>query len=549
MAAAVRLVILSFLAVSLGAACFSVAAQVAGTDDALPSFAELEAAGAVIGEVRIDTQDIFDLDDPSENSTFYRLANQLHIRTRSSVIRRALLFRSGERVSWRVIEETERVLRANDFLYDVSIRPVAYRDGIVDIVVRTRDTWTLQPGVSFSRGGGSNSSGVSLTEKNLFGTGVTVGFARSSTVDRTGKDYEISHNQVFGGWTAFNLRWADYSDGSSHSISLVRPFYALDARWALGASANQVDRIDAIYSNDVILSQFRHQQKSSEVFGGWSDGLVEGWVQRYSVGVGYTEDVYAEDPSRIPPPELPPNQTLAYPFIRYEVIEDKYVRVMNRNKIARPEFFAMGLNARVQLGRAATSFGSTQNLWLYWGSVSKGFAAVGGGDLVAGVALSGQYGDGHGERQIYGATARYFRPHGQRGLFYASGALDAIRNPLPTDQLLLGGDSGLRGYPMRYQSGDQRALFSVEERVYTDWYPFQLIRVGAAVFFDVGRAWGGPYENLANPGWLRDVGLGLRLLNARSSSGNVLHLDIAFPLDAEESIKKVQFLVKTSVTF
>ena len=534
------------------AICFSCIPAIADDSvhvSAVPSIAELEAAGAVIGEVRIVTHDIFDEDNPKENSALYRLANQLHIKTRPSVIRRSLLFRSGERVSLRVIEETERVLRANDFLYDVSIRPTAYRDGIVDIEVRTRDTWTLQPGVSFSRGGGSNSSGVSLTEKNLFGTGVTVGFARSSTVDRTGKDYEISHNQVFGGWTAFNLHWADYSDGSSHSISLVRPFYALDARWALGASAAQFDRIDSIYSNDTILSQFRHQQKSSETFGGWSDGLVEGWVQRYSVGVGYTEDVYADDPTRIPPAELPPDQTLAYPFIRYEVIEDRYVRVMNRDKIARPEFFAMGFNARVQLGYASTSFGSTQDLWLYWGSVSKGFASVGGGDLLTGASLSGQYGDGRGQRQAYSAKARYYRPHGQRGLFYAAGALDAIRNPLPTDQLLLGGDNGLRGYPMRYQSGDQRALFSVEERVYTDWYPFQLIRVGAAVFFDVGRAWGGPYENLANPGWLRDVGFGLRLLNARSSSGNVLHLDIAFPLDADASIKNVQYLVKTSVTF
>jgi len=549
MAAAARLVILPFLAVLVSVASLSVAAQGAGADGAMPSFAQLEAAGAVIGEIRINAQNIFDLDDPKESAWFYRLANQLHIGTRPSVIRRALLFRSGERVSWRVIEETERVLRANDFLYDVSIRPTAYRDGIVDIEVRTRDTWTLQPGASFSRGGGSNSSGVSVQEKNLFGTGVAVGFAKTSTVDRTGKEYEIAHNQVFGGWTTFNLHWADYSDGSSHSISLVRPFYSLDARWALGASAAQFDRIDSIYSNDTILSQFRHQQKSSEIFGGWSDGLVEGWAQRYSIGVGYTEDVYADDPTRIPPAELPPDQTLAYPFIRYEVIEDRYVRVMNRDKIARPEFFAMGFNARVQLGYASTSFGSTQDLWLYWGSVSKGFASVGGGDLLAGVTLSGQYGDGHGQRQAYGASARYYRPHGQRGLFYAAGALDAIRNPLPTDQLLLGGDNGLRGYPMRYQSGDQRALFSVEERVYTDWYPFQLIRVGAAVFFDVGRAWGGPYENLANPGWLRDVGFGLRLLNARSSSGNVLHLDVAFPIDADASIKKVQFLVKTSVTF
>ena len=32
----------------------------------------------------------------------------------------------------------------------------------------------------------------------------------------------------------------------------------------------------------------------------------------------------------------------------------------------------------------------------------------------------------------------------------------------------LGGDTGLRGYPLRYQNGNQRALFTVEERLYTN---------------------------------------------------------------------------------
>jgi hemolysin activation/secretion protein len=114
---------------------------------------------------------------------------------------------------------------------------------------------------------------------------------------------------------------------------------------------------------------------------------------------------------------------------------------------------------------------------------------------------------------------------------------------------LLGGDNGLRGYPLRYQSGNQRALLTLEERVYTDWYLFRLIRVGGAVFFDTGRAWGGPFENLTNPGWLSDLGVGLRLLNDRTSSSNVVHVDLAFPLDPDPNIKKVQFLVKTYLTF
>src|SRR3954463_11980622 len=97
-----------------------------------PSFAELEAQGAVIGVVRIDTRDIFDLDDPKENNAFFRFANRMHATTRPSVIARDVLFKPGDRVSVKIIDETERLLRSNPYLHEVQILPVNYRDGVVD---------------------------------------------------------------------------------------------------------------------------------------------------------------------------------------------------------------------------------------------------------------------------------------------------------------------------------------------------------------------------------------------------------------------------------
>src|SRR6266516_6486260 len=78
----------------------------------MPSLEEMEAAGAVIGEIRILPQNIFDLADPSENYLLYRLANILHIVTREKPVRDTLLFKSGEKLSVRLIEESERQLRA-----------------------------------------------------------------------------------------------------------------------------------------------------------------------------------------------------------------------------------------------------------------------------------------------------------------------------------------------------------------------------------------------------------------------------------------------------
>jgi hypothetical protein len=102
---------------------------------------------------------------------------------------------------------------------------------------------------------------------------------------------------------------------------------------------------------------------------------------------------------------------------------------------------------------------------------------------------------------------------------------------------------------LRYQSGDRRALFTIEERAYTDWYLFRLVRVGGAVFYDRGRAWGGVNQNIVNGGWLSDVGAGLRLALDRAAFGNVLHADVAVPLERVPGIKAVQFIVKTQVSF
>jgi len=124
-----------------------------------------------------------------------------------------------------------------------------------------------------------------------------------------------------------------------------------------------------------------------------------------------------------------------------------------------------------------------------------------------------------------------------------------VSNPDVPGPLTIGGDNGLRGYPLRYQAGERRVLFTAEARAYTDWYPFRLFRVGGAVFYDTGRAWKGENQNTVNGGWLKDVGFGLRLLSARSSKGNVLHADFAFPLDRTSDIKSMQFLVTSRVSF
>ena len=92
-------------------------------------------------------------------------------------------------------------------------------------------------------------------------------------------------------------------------------------------------------------------------------------------------------------------------------------------------------------------------------------------------------------------------------------------------------------------------LFTVEQRYFTDWYPFRLFRIGGAIFADVGRVWGDNVVDEYRHGWLRDVGFGLRFASTRTGFRKMVHLDIAFPLDGDSSIDDVQILLESKRTF
>ena len=515
----------------------------------LPTFAELEAAGAWIGEIRVVADNIFDPKNPNEGKSFYRVANALHIQTRIWVIERQLLFKTGDRVSVHAIEETERLLRSNRTLYDVSIAPTAFHDGVVDVVVKTRDTWSLQPGASASRSGGSNRTNIGLTETNLLGTGIQVGVNRFSTPDRSGVLYQAIDPHAFDGWTTVNYALSQNSDGESRTASITRPFYALDTRWAAGITAFKGDQIDSLFENGSTQAQFRDHQETADGFAGWSAGLVDGWTQRYSIGLSYQKHAYNTEADRPPPDNLPPDQTLVAPYLRYEIVQDRYEKYKNLSLIERPEYIVMGIHSSVQVGRSLAALGSSQQLWLYTASLSDGYRTQGGGILLASVSSGGQTGYGPLDKQASGASLTFYSRPDSRSLLYFNLSGDILRDATSATQLVLGGDTGLRGYPRNYQSGDNRVVTNVEGRRYTDWYPFQLFRVGGAVFYDLGRAWGGASANTENAGWLSDVGFGLRFLSARTAFGNVLHVDVAFPLNHDPNIKSVQFLVQTQTTF
>ncbi|MFQ5348900.1 MAG: hypothetical protein ACE5EG_00495 [Thermoanaerobaculia bacterium] len=509
----------------------------------MPEDAVLEADKAQIGRVILRIGDVFDEDDPEENKRVFRFVNSLHIKTRARVIREDLLFGEGDAYDRRLLDESERILRTRDYLYDAEIEPVGYADGEVDVEVRTRDVWTLTGGVGFGRAGGENDVTVSLRDENFLGTGKELGVKHVSGVDRTTSEVVFREDTLLGTRVKTELSLSFNSDGGRYLLNLWKPFYALNARRTARLTILDEERIDPQFERGEKVSELGHKIEFYEAYWGLSTGLRDGSAHRWTFGVTHDRDRFFAVGGTADTTPIPPERSFSRPWIDYEWIQDRFVEMKDLEKIARTEDINLGTRVRARLGWASTAFGATDDLAVISFSASRGFRPGKRMLLFSDNALGAR--TGSEQFDSVGASSRfrfYWRNWGQHTLF-AELQGDLVDNLDPERQLTIGGDSGLRGYPLRFEEGNRRVLFSVEQRFFTGWEIFKLANVGAAVFFDAGRAW---FNNQQNDlGVLKDVGLGLRLSPSRSSGKSIVHFDVAFPLDGDDTIDSVQWLVTT----
>jgi outer membrane protein assembly factor BamA len=529
--------------------------QSASTETLQPAAAraELERVGATIRAINIATDNVFDPNNPKEDKRLYRLANNVHINTHADVIANALLFQVGDAFETRLLEESARSLRAVGFLADVTIEPSDYDPATnsVEIDVRVRDSWTLAADLKFRHSGGASEWGAGLEDGNLLGMGKELKVSYRSFVDRDEMFFGYVDPNLLGTRARLDAVYTDASDGYRHQLGIERPFYALDTRWSLGTSLHDEERIDKMYDLGEEVDRFHHSLRSATLQGGWSRGLIESRAQRWLLGFTTEEDHFEPAPEASQPPLLlPPDRKLVYPWFGWQLVEDDYREMSQLNDMGRTEDISLGLNLFFSIGFAKESFGSDRDATLFRASAQSGWELGGPGRMLlldAGGSTRNEN-DGLHNSQMY-MSARYFQRNLDKHLLSVSLNALATNNLDPEQQVLLGGDNGLRGYPLRYQAGEQRAVLTIEERFFTEWYPWRLVRVGYALFADAGQVRGHDPRAAPSLGMLYDVGIGLRLSSPRASGHSIVHVDLAFPLNGDPSIDKVQLVIETKGSF
>ena len=512
----------------------------------MPADADLQRRGARIGRVFVEVDEVFE--EGSALAAPYRMVNGLHVATHRDTVLQQLLFQTGDPYDPRLIAESERLLRSQRYLNEAEIKPVGYDENLVDVLVRVHDVWTLSPGVSFGRKGGENSTRFEFEDTNFLGRGKQATIARSSNVDRSAWRLAYVDPNLLGSRWKLATAYSTLSDGKDTRFSLEQPFYALDTRWSAGLEAFETTNTLSRYSLGEVVERLDMEERYFGLEGGLSSGLRNGHVNRVIGGLRYDAHRFSERADE-PAVTLPEDRVLAYPWIGLESIEDEFVSTRNLDQIGRTEDLYLGRQARIELGFAPSAFGSTQDALVLAGALQAGRDLGNERYWINALNLGGRWEEGRIANGRLGMTSRYYHRHSMDRVSFASLATELTSNLDAEEQLLHGGDNGLRGFPLRYQSGTASALLTLEERFYTRWQPLKLVNVGAAVFVDAGRTWGRNDHAEKPAGWLGDVGFGLRLGSARSGLGNVLHIDVAFPVNGPKDIDSVQLLIETRAAF
>ncbi|MCR8922531.1 hypothetical protein NO559_07085 [Dasania sp. GY-MA-18] len=507
-----------------------------------------------VKHITINNRPIFEEDDKA--IWLHYLANNLHIKTQPHIIENHLSFEKGDTISLDDVEESERLLRQLDYLRDANVRfeKDCNHQPNGNINVTTWDHWTLYPKINFSRSGGENKYSYGLKDDNLLGLGIQGNFRYFADKDRTGYGIKVDAPITYIKHSELSLAAFDNDDGYRYGIAWRKPFYTLNTTDSYYFDNDHSKQDLHIDQNGDDENVFIAKRKFFETGYGWSQGKVDGWTRRWTLGLTASDESFApimdsNDVSLA----VPNDRHYIYPWLQYQVIEDDFEVISDVHFIHEKEDHHLGWRRFIRLGFEADNDDSDKD---YAGhlraSISKGMLV--GKHLWFGSA-SGTVDFGVAEDDYYKASAgfEYFYNWTPANKLYVKTEITLSGNNYIDQPITLGGNREdddnsfgfspaaqptVRGYPSQYQHGNNRWQTTVEARHYPSIELYRLVRVAWVGFIDAGRASG--TENIVSnneqSGTLASIGFGLRLASIRSSGQNVIHIDIAKPLTTGDNV-------------
>lgn len=445
------------------------------------------------------------------------------------MIARILPLRAGDKIQVSDLEEAERVLRSHRYLRDAKITYEVTDSEEINLTIMTWENWTLFPTVDLNRQGGETEYGYGIKDDNLLGLGIAANMAYFSEKERSGYTLSLSSDAISDQHLRAAINLADNTDGEQVQIKVDKPFYRLDDRHTAGIHLNSHQQEIYIDANEKLVNYFDSDRQFAEVFFGYSTGKTDTGIYRWIGGI--THDKYNFNPL-LTTSFLPENRDLTYPWLAFEYQQDYFVETRNLRLLEKTEDVQLGWYHYLRFGINFEK--NYRDKALIWQLYTSYFGVFSDKHWYRyGLSGKGVYSNKDTNNAYYSVFYEHFYRINDYRTWYFKGRYRIAENPYIDQPLYLGGESGLRGYPLEYQHGNKQWLLNLEKRFYPKLNIAQLVDVGFVGFIDVGRNYGETYYPNQEEGALASVGLGLRFFLTRSSGKNVININFSQPINSD----------------
>jgi hypothetical protein len=495
-------------------------------------------------------------DESEEGIVFlHRWANAIHIDTKIMTLENeATFFLNKCNKNFADMAELERHLRSRRYLRDAK---VTADEGVENITINTWDNWSLMPTVSFGRKGGINTYSFGIKERNLLGLGIDTEIESYRNTQRSGYKVLATIPLFQKQNTDVKLRFADNDDGQQHSLFVNKSFAAFHTKTAYRLGFNEESRNDTLFQNGQDQSIYAHDISYKEANYAWLDFNNDSRLLRYRIGITQDKDTFSalsiEESNALTSPPLttipPESRDLLYPWLAFEYIEKDFRKLTNVHLITQIEDFNHGWQLNSRLGIANGN--KEDSAWTLWNlQVKKGFNIHNNALLLLDLALANDIYQDRDSRLLVKVTAEYFYQLNKTWGFYLSNANVVSKNQYLDQPVTMGGNTGLRGFPLQYQHGQNSIKATSEIRYYPEINLFKLFDLAGVAFVDAGRTYGQSTVKNIEEGWLGSAGVGLRLHSPHSGGNHpIIHIDFAFPQSDNPNIDTFEIRIQAKKSF
>ncbi len=472
----------------------------------------LNYSGKRIRKIVVQRLNVFgtDIDNPSLKSTdnIENLLNKTHYNTNENIIRKNLLFSVGDTISPLTLSDNERLLRQLSYIQDARIIIVPVSDTEADIIVLTRDVYSLGGSYSYR---GLKKGTVSVFEKNILGSGheLSIDVPFDNTLPKSpglGVRYIIDNI----GKTFFNLNLF-YLNGlgkETYGFGLSRNLISSTTKYAGGISVRQMYTTEDL---DTLAVPEPLKYNLQDYWLARSFLINKESVSRIIIGARYTNNNVFDRPFILP--------DSYYYLQKYRLLLgsaafsiQKYYKTNLIYGYGRTEDIPYGGLFKLTIGKEINEFKKRTYLGA---EISLGKSSRSLGYFYSSAGMATFLNGNHTEQGLLALNIKYFSNLITMGNYMIRNFvyLDYTRgfNRNTDEHLVFYNDNGFSGFKNDSVKGIQRLTVSLESVLFSpvNLYGFRFAFFGFSDFSFLS----GSNQIMGNRNSLSGIGVGIRIRN------------------------------------